>query len=413
MLGINNYGNREISKKRYNQEEKNLFFSEIFLLRIILVFLVLLVFLFFYIFLIHRYQIIFLIQSFMLLNCIIDCNWFFYGLEEFKKITIRNIVCKLVFLFSVFLFVKSEKDLINYVILNVAVNIVGNLLMIPDIIKNIKFTKIKFKSIFKHLKPLFILFIPVLSLSLYRQIDKIMIINYFGETNEGYYEFADKVIHVLLMTLTAISTILMPRMTTLMNQNKIKEANEVFLSCFKLNCIVSFAFSFGLAAVSRQFAPLYFGESYIITGDILFVLSFSIIFTSLSNIIRAGLMIPKNLDVLYIVLIIFCLIINVILNIILMKHIGVLGAALSTLIAEMILCILHILCIKNYISNKTLFKIFFKYLLIGSLMFFVVSLINVNSSPWINLLVKIFVGVIVYCFFILISYLRQKGKKYE
>ena len=47
----------------------------------------------------------------------LDISWLFQGLEDFRKITVRNITVKLVGVTSIFLFVKSENDIYLYVFL--------------------------------------------------------------------------------------------------------------------------------------------------------------------------------------------------------------------------------------------------------------------------------------------------------
>ena len=47
----------------------------------------------------------------------LDISWLFQGLEDFRKITVRNITVKLVGVISIFLFVKSANDLYLYVFL--------------------------------------------------------------------------------------------------------------------------------------------------------------------------------------------------------------------------------------------------------------------------------------------------------
>ena len=47
----------------------------------------------------------------------LDISWLFQGLEDFRKITVRNITVKIVGVTSIFLFVKSANDLYLYVFL--------------------------------------------------------------------------------------------------------------------------------------------------------------------------------------------------------------------------------------------------------------------------------------------------------
>ncbi|MFQ7801827.1 MAG: hypothetical protein ACLRHW_20405, partial [Coprobacillus cateniformis] len=59
----------------------------------------------------------------------LDISWLFQGLEDFRKITVRNITVKLVGVISIFLFVKSANDLYLYVFLLTIFELLGQLSM--------------------------------------------------------------------------------------------------------------------------------------------------------------------------------------------------------------------------------------------------------------------------------------------
>ena len=59
----------------------------------------------------------------------LDISWLFQGLEDFRKITVRNITVKLVGVVSIFLFVKSANDLYLYVFLLTIFELLGQLSM--------------------------------------------------------------------------------------------------------------------------------------------------------------------------------------------------------------------------------------------------------------------------------------------
>ena len=55
------------------------------------------------------------ILGFSLLSKALDISWLFQGLEDFRKITVRNITVKLAGVISIFLFIRSANDLYLYV----------------------------------------------------------------------------------------------------------------------------------------------------------------------------------------------------------------------------------------------------------------------------------------------------------
>ena len=98
-LGIPLYGIREIAKVRNNKLEKSKVFSEIFFLNIITTILGVVVYICFYnLNIIKNDKEIFLIFSLVLLFNFLSVDWFFQGIEDYKYITIRTVIIKIMYL---------------------------------------------------------------------------------------------------------------------------------------------------------------------------------------------------------------------------------------------------------------------------------------------------------------------------
>ena len=98
MLGITLYGNREVAKIRNDKEKLSQKFWEIFTLQFISNFICLLAFYFIFNTVITPdYKTILLIQGLSIVSVMFDISWFYYGLENIKRVTLRNIIVKLLF----------------------------------------------------------------------------------------------------------------------------------------------------------------------------------------------------------------------------------------------------------------------------------------------------------------------------
>ena len=84
MLGINNYGNREIARVRGNREKTSGLFWEIYRLQLLIVGSATIGYLFYTVFLCKEYKNIAAIQGLYLISVFFDINWFYFGLEKFK-----------------------------------------------------------------------------------------------------------------------------------------------------------------------------------------------------------------------------------------------------------------------------------------------------------------------------------------
>lgn len=57
---------------------------------------------------------LFLVQSLVVVGCIFDITWFFTGLEEFKKISIRNFIIKFISFFITIFCIRDKSDIVAF-----------------------------------------------------------------------------------------------------------------------------------------------------------------------------------------------------------------------------------------------------------------------------------------------------------
>ena len=103
MLGINNHGNRSIAMVKDNKEELSKTFVSIYSLQIIMSILMIIIYSIVFIFIENKYRAFFAIQFIYIIATLLDINWFFFGMEEFKLTVIRNSVVKVLSMLSIFI----------------------------------------------------------------------------------------------------------------------------------------------------------------------------------------------------------------------------------------------------------------------------------------------------------------------
>ena len=176
MLGISNYGNRLISSVRDNRELLNKEFSSLFCVHVIISSFVLLFYFFYCIIIVNGNEKLYaIIQGMFVASAVFDVNWFFFGLEEFKLSVTRNTLIKFISFICIFLFVKKREDLYIYCFIMAAGILGGQIAIWPVMRRYVSFVKFGKHDLMKHVKPLLVLFIPVLAVSMYKIMDKVML----------------------------------------------------------------------------------------------------------------------------------------------------------------------------------------------------------------------------------------------
>lgn len=413
MLGINNYGSREIAKNRNDENKLNTVASSLIVLHI-LISAITIFFLLGYILFFSKYKILTALQSINLIAAMFDITWLYSGLEKFKSTVTKNSIVKILTVILILILVKNENDLWLYICLMAGGTLIGQLLLWPKLFKYIKFQKADIKYIKKSIKPMFVLFVAIIATSLYRTMDKVMLGNVTNMSYVGCYENADKLILFPVGIITALGTIMLPRMS-LLNANQKEKFNEYLDKSIEFSLIMSFALCFGLASIADNFSILFFGSEFILTGDIVRFLCLTIPIISLNNVIRTQYLIPKEKDKIYVKAIIIGTVINLIINYFLIPQINVYGAIIGTIAAYTIVFIYQMFSVIKEINWKQYLKTSVAPLFAGIIMFLIVSTLKTNlNNNWLNIIIEIVIGAIVYSIINIINiYYNKKSCFHE
>lgn len=396
-LGIALYGQREIAYKQKDKDKYSIIFWEIVVLRIITMSISVLVFYFTFV-KGEQYQIYYKILILEIIGNCIDISWFFQGLEEFKKTVMRNMLVKLISVVCIFLFIKSTNDLYIYFWIYVLSTLIGNgslWLYLPKFLEKIKVQEL---HIFKHLKPTIALFVPQIAVQVYTLLDKTMVGTIIVDKSEvGFYDQAQKIIKMLLAIITAMGTVMLPRIaSTFANGEKEKVTNYMSKS-FNLVFLLSFPMIFGIIAVSKSFVPVFFGPGYDKVAILMSVISPIILLIGLSNVTGTQYLLPTKRQREFTISVVCGAIINLILNACLIWKYGAIGASIGTVLAELTVTSVQMFFTRNDFHWREIIKTAFNYLIASVAMFIVCLIIGKYiERNIISLIIQVITGGCVY-----------------
>ena len=227
MLGISNFGNRKIAKNRDDNEKRNKVFSSVYALQLISSSIILVLYLLFSLLIINENEIIAIVMIFYVGASVFDVSWVFFGLEEFKITSLRQIIIRILTLIFIFGLVKNKSDLTLYSLIMALGNFISALSLWIIVWKRVKWRKISFSDIKENIRPCIILFIPIIATSIYRQMDKIMLGNIINMSEVGFYENAEKLISISLGVISSFSAVIMPKISNLISKEQINEVKKV------------------------------------------------------------------------------------------------------------------------------------------------------------------------------------------
>jgi len=396
MLGVNNFGNRSVSQVRDNREKLSSTFINIYTLQLIAGAISVSAYVFFII--LYDNDIVFILQVFLIISSMFDITWFFFGLEQFKLTVLRNTIIKTVSIIAILLFVNEETDLWIYVIIMSGGALLSQLLLWLFVKNHINFVKPSVKEMKKMIKPNLTLFIPVVAISLYRQMNKIMLGIASTMTQVALFENAARINQLPLGLLTSVSAVMLPKMSNMVIQGSEDEVKKFIGKSMTGVMLFAFATAFGLAAIAEDFAPLFFGKEFKMSGTLIVYTSPSIIIMAWANVIRTQYLIPYERDRIYIISILSAAILNITFNIFALSRWGAVGAAWGVVLAEAIVAIYQSWAVRKELNIKRYLKDSMIFFISGVLMYmsvrFFVSLFSLEG--WIMIGVKVLTGAIVY-----------------
>ena len=397
MLGLSNYGSRRIAMNSKNRDAGEVF-HEVYSFQLAWASIISIMYVIFVLFFGRAEgRSLYLIQFFYVISAIFDVSWYFFGKEQFKVTVTRNVIVKLVATISIFLFIKSTNQLWLYALIIALSTLVGNLILFYLAIRESGFV---FKSplVFKeHIKEIVILFIPVLAVGIYTQVSKLILGNISSPADVTYYEYAYKIISAPLGFITALGTVMLPRMASLYSLGDFNSSQKLVSISFDYVAYLSVPLAVGLFAISSDFAVLFYGEDFGACGPVMGVLALTIPFIAWGNVARTQILIPSGRNRPFVLSVVIGALVNIPLNLTLIPTYGAFGASLATLVTEIIVCAYQLISIRRDVNFRQLaIGLRGTMLSAGVMGICIMLLIRCLGFGWMTIAIAFCGGIVVY-----------------
>lgn len=396
-FGVASYAQREIAYYQDDKYEQSRIFYEVTVLRILLV----LISLFFYYVFISYYTIettIYWVQALNIVAVLFDISWFFQGLEEFGKIVFRNIVVKILNIFSIFLLIKTSDDLLLYVFLLGALNVLSGIIIwgyLPSYLVKVKIDKI---NPFRNFVVILQMFLPVIAIQVYTILDKTMIgVMTQDPLENGYYEQAEKIVRMALTFVTSLGTVMLPRIAYAYAHKQYDEIQRYMMKSYQFTWFISIPMMIGMIAISDFFVPWFFGPGYDKVVPLLKIFSVLFIAVGLAFVTGMQYLIPTNRQNQYTISVTCGAILNFVINLMVIPSLMSIGAAIASIIAEVTGTLIQFYYVRRDFSLWSIFNCSKPYWISAVIMYVCLYLLKANMSinPM-NTIILIIVGAIIY-----------------
>lgn len=398
-LGIVNYGTREIAKIRSERTATNKLFSELFVINSISTIICSITYYGIVLFSgwFNDEKTLFIIAGTQILLNLINVEWYYQGEEKYQYIAIRNLVVKALSIIALFLLVRKPQDYVIYALIYV-LGLAGNhLFNIYNLWKTgISFCFSELKTV-KHLKPIFLLCISNIVIEIYVLSGTTILGIFCEDEHVGYYTNAIKLVKIFIGLISAIGSVLLPRLAFYKKEGRIDECKSLVNQVAMVILFFSVPCGVGICVLADELVVLMFGETFVPAISTVQILSLLMYVMGLGNLFGTQVLLAFNKEKSLLLATIVSAISNIVLNIILIPQYQHNGVAIATVISEVIVTVLTIVMSKKYVALKVSFSFYFKTLFASLCMLIGVLYVHhIVQQSILDILLSVLLGCIIY-----------------
>ena len=420
MLGMSRYGIREIARVSGadQREERTRIFWGAYAVQIISSLLTLGVYLLYIPTVSEENLVPSLMWITWVVSALFDVSWLCFGMEEFRVPTTISGLTKLGTLVLIFGLVRGPGDAWVYCLAIGAMYLVNQVALWPLVHRYVDFHRPTWAEIKPHIKPNLVLFIPVIAISLYISMDKVMLGAMSGMDQVGYYEYSEKLSKLPLAVITALGTVMMPRMSAALAEGKRDDALSLLESSIWAMLAMAFALSFGIVGIAPEFARVFLGAEFAQCDVLMCVLAVVVPVISITNVLGEQYMLPSGKDNLFTISVCVGAVVNVVLNLFLIPNYQAMGAAISTVAAELAVMAVQGWSVRGELPLGTYAKNALPFAVIGAIMAVVIR----TFSSWLDglwgmtpagLAIEFLVGATTFSVLAILWVVLSKDKNFE
>ena len=349
QLGIPTYGIRACAKVRDDKVKLSKIVHELLFINIFMCVLVYIVF-FLSIFNVPRLRqdiALYLIIGISIILNALGVEWLYKALEKYSYITVRSLIFKAIALVAMFLLVKNQEDYVIYGGITIFAASASNILNFWNLRKYVILKPLGKYNIRQHVKMVITFFSMSIATTIYTNLDSVMLGFMKGDVDVGYYGAAVKIKNILVSLVTSASAVLLPRASFYVDRNLLDEFYYLLKKTMHFVFLLACPLTLYFIIFAKEGIFFLSGEAY--AGSILpmQIIMPTLIFIGMTNIIGIQMLVPLGLEKQVLYSEIAGAVVDFILNAFLIPRYASAGAAVGTLVAEIVVLIWQLGVIRN------------------------------------------------------------------
>lgn len=344
QLGIPKYGIRACAKVRDNREELSRTAHELLMINLIMT-AIAYAGLFLSILFVPKFQdekALLIIISLSIIFSTIGMEWLYKGLEKYTYITIRAVIFKFVALIAMFLLVHEEDDYIIYGAITILASSCSSIFNLIHARKYISTKPVGNYNLKKHMKAVVVFFAMACATTVYTHLDTLMLGFMKTDVDVGYYHAAVKIKTILVSIVISLGTVLLPRASYYVQNGKMDEFHNITKKSLNFAVLLSTPLMIYFIFFARAGILLLSGSAFESAVLPMQLIMPTLLLIGMSNVTGIQILVPTGREKYVLYSEIAGAIVDLILNAILIPRYSSAGAAIGTLVAEVVVLLVQI-----------------------------------------------------------------------
>lgn len=279
-------------------------------------------------------------------------EWFYQSVEQYKYITIRTIIFKILSLVCIFAFVRSEDDYLIYGFLIAILGASNNIFNILKLRRMLDFHLVQHLNLRQHFRPLTKFAITKLSSTALTSLDTVLLgLFTVGTYQVGLYQFTMKCKNLFNTAIQALTSAMIPRISYEESRGNADRRIDIWKKAVVIVFDATFALCIFISIYSESIISFVVSDRYRDASTPLRIMAILLVVMALNYIMGELMLIPMKREDITTRANVIGAVVSIFAGCVLDPRFGAVGAAFSVLIAEVIIFIILLYSVREYIRQ--------------------------------------------------------------
>lgn len=398
QLGIPTYGIRACAKVRDDRIELSRTVQEIFTINVIMSVVTYIAF-FVALKFVPRMQedkVLFIIIGTTIFFNAVGMDWLYKGLEKYAYITLISIVFKFIALLAMFVLIHQKSDYVIYGGISIFAASASNVCNLLNVHKYIELKPVGNYHFKRHLKPILIFFAMSCATTIYTNLDTVMLGFMTANSDVGCYSAAVKIKSVLLGVVSSLGNVMLPRASYYVENQMMDDFYRITKKAINFVFLLSLPLMLYFMLFAKEGIFFLSGNAYADAIVPMQIIMPTIVLIGLTGIMGIQMLVPLGKEKIVLYSEIAGAITDLVLNAILIPRIASAGAAIGTLVAELVVWIVQFVFLRSEVIDayrKIRYELIFLALMGGTIASLWVRLLSLGTFFTLVVTAILFFGV--------------------